>query len=71
LQAIAINIISNESGYEWCSDAAGLRFIVARCLNEAGEDYARGIIHATQELIADSLPEALRQEFNAQRGGAV
>jgi hypothetical protein len=71
LQAIAINIISNETGYEWCSDAAGLRFILSRCLNEAGEDYARGIIHATQELIADSLPEALRQEFNAQRGGAA
>ncbi len=27
LQAIAVNIISNESGYEWCSDGAGLRFI--------------------------------------------
>jgi hypothetical protein len=60
LQAIAINIISNESGYQWCSDAAGLRFIVARSLDQMHDDYARGIIHATRELIADALPEHLR-----------
>jgi len=32
------------------------------------EDYATGIVHSTQEFIADSLPETLRQELREGRG---
>ena len=63
LQAVIVNIMSNESGYDWSDDEAGLRFLVPRFLSHMADDYATGIIHAMGELIADSLPGELKREL--------
>ncbi len=68
LQAVVVNIMSNETSYSWADDEAGLRFLVPRFLSHMDDDYATGIVHSTQEFIADSLPEALKHEL--REGGA-
>ncbi len=68
LQAVVVNIMSNESGYSWADDEAGLRFLVPRFLEHMDDDYATGIIHATNEICADSLPGELKREL--MEGGA-
>ena len=68
LQAIIVNVVSNESGYEWADDEEGLRFLVPRYLYQMNEAYATGLIHALSELIADSLPAGLKQEIGSKYG---
>jgi len=63
LQAVIVNIMSNETGYSWADDEAGLRFLVPRFLSHMADDYATGIIHATGEMIADSLSGELKREL--------
>ncbi|MDQ3753828.1 MAG: hypothetical protein M3371_03750 [Acidobacteriota bacterium] len=68
LQAVIVNAMSNESGYNWADDEEGLRFLVPRFLEQMNEEYAFGVQHTIQQFISDSLPEALRQEI--REGGA-
>ena len=63
LQAVVVNTMSNETAYQWADDEAGLSFLIPLFLSHMHADYATGIVHSTQEFIADSLPEALRQEL--------
>jgi hypothetical protein len=68
LQAVVVNTMSNNSGYSWAEDEEGLRFLIPRFLSHMKDDYAWGIAHATEEVIADTLPEALKREL--REGGA-
>jgi hypothetical protein len=68
LQAVVVNTMSNESGYSWADDEAGLRFLIPLFLSHMADDYATGIMHATGEMIAGSLPGELRREL--MEGGA-
>ncbi len=63
LQAVIVNTMSNETAYQWADDEAGLRFLIPLFLSHMNEDYATGIVHSTQEFIADSLPGELRREL--------
>ncbi len=68
LQAVIVNAMSNESGYNWSDDEEGLRFLVPRFLEQMNEEYAFGILHTLYGIINDTLPEALRREI---RGGSL
>jgi hypothetical protein len=63
LQAVIVNIMSNETAYQWADDEAGLRFLVPRFLSHMADDYATGIVHTTNELIAASLSGELKREL--------
>jgi len=68
LQAVVVNVMSNETGYSWADDEAGLRFLVPRFLSHMADDYATAVVHTTNEMIADSLSGELRREL--MKGGA-
>ena len=68
LQAVVVNVMSNETGYSWADDEAGLRFLVPRFLSHMADDYATAVVHTTNEMIADSLSGELRREL--MEGGA-
>jgi hypothetical protein len=68
LQAVVVNIMSNETAYQWADDKAGLRFLVPRFLSHMADDYATAVVHTTNEMIAGSLPGELRREL--MEGGA-
>ena len=68
LQAVIVNIMSNETSYSWADDEAGLRFLVPRFLSHMADDYATAVVHTTNEMIADSLSGELRREL--MKGGA-
>jgi len=68
LQAVIVNIMSNETSYQWADDEAGLRFLVPRFLSHMDDDYATGIMHTTGEMIAGSLSGELKREL--MEGGA-
>jgi len=63
LQAVVVNIMSNETSYQWADDEAGLRFLVPRFLSHMADDYATAVVHTTNEMIADSLPGELKREL--------
>ena len=63
LQAVIVNTMSNESGYDWSDDEEGLSFLVPRFLQRMDEEFAFGVQHTTLEFIRDGLPEALKQEI--------
>jgi hypothetical protein len=62
LQSLIVNIISNESGYEWIADEEALTFLLPRYLNHMDEEYARGIIHAAFEMADDACPKEVEQD---------
>jgi len=68
LQAVVVNTMSNETAYQWADDEAGLRFLIPLFLSHMNADYATGIVHATNEICADSLPGELKREL--MEGGA-
>ncbi len=68
LQAVVVNVMSNETSYSWADDEAGLRFLVPRFLEHMEEEYATAVVHTTNEMIADSLPGELKREL--MEGGA-
>jgi len=60
LQAVIVNTMSNESGYDWSNDEVGLRLLVPRFLFHMDEEFAFGIQHTTCALINGALPETLK-----------
>jgi hypothetical protein len=62
LQSLIVNIISNESGYQWIDDEEALVFLLPRYLNHMDESYAKGLIHAASEIIYDTCPAEVRRD---------
>lgn len=62
LQSLIVNIISNSSNYAWCNDEEALAFLLPRYLNHMNEDYARGLIHAAQEIAYDICPKEVERD---------
>jgi hypothetical protein len=62
LQALIVNIISNESGYNWISDEEALCFLLPRYFNHMDEEYARGLVHAATEIVHDTCPAEVEQD---------
>jgi hypothetical protein len=69
LQAVVVNTMSNNTAYQWADDEAGLRFLIPLFLSHMNDDYATGIVHATNEMCADSLPGELKRELMERGAG--
>jgi len=69
LQAVIVNTMSNNTGYDWLKDEAGLRFLLPRFLFHMDEEFAGGIQHTICGFINDALLEALRQELREGSAG--
>jgi len=69
LQAVVVNTMSNKTAYQWADDEAGLRFLIPLFLSHMNDDYATGIVHATNEMCADSLPGELKRELMERGAG--
>ena len=62
-------VISGNAAYQWEDNEAGLSFLIPLFLSPMNDNYATGIVHATNEMIADGLPGELQRELMEKSAG--